>query len=215
MMNNPKNSFVWFNYKPFDKNQCIKRLIFIWLLSVLICFIGNNGFIWLSIMSLFCVFVSVLFITLIKKYASSAKSRFLCDGVTCLYIAIILDIAAYRLLMIENNDRLMVLLCILLLPVISIITLTFIVCRLIKHDKYSDKQTNSNYLGILALGGTVLGMLIGRFLFSDMQQKTSIIIIVVVLMFISVVVSFGSVNLLKVICYNQLYNQNTGDGTGC
>ena len=79
------DSFINYNFKPFNISECIKRLIVIWTLSIAICFIGDCSIIWASVFSTTNVGVTMIFTILIVKFKKSKIARFLCDGIHLLF----------------------------------------------------------------------------------------------------------------------------------
>ena len=85
-------SFMNYNYTPFSIKQCLIRIVLVWVLSALCC-IGEFSWLIIYIIIFFDIAISAVFGTLSKKI-----SRYLCDGLFCLYVSIILNQAAYRVL---------------------------------------------------------------------------------------------------------------------
>ena len=51
MVNNKQiNAFINYNYIPFNKKQCIKRIILIWLFSAMLSIISNMKVFWILLL---------------------------------------------------------------------------------------------------------------------------------------------------------------------
>ena len=115
-------SFLNYNYTAFSKKQCVFRIFWLWILSVL-CFIVQVPIALKCSVLLFDFVISSIFIVLIAKFSKNKVSRYLCDGLFCLYIAIILNIASCGFLsLFINSNGILYLVFLLLLVLCAIIT---------------------------------------------------------------------------------------------
>ena len=76
MVNENINSFINYNYIPFDKKQCVKRLILLWILSVVVPLIGKLTVLWGITIALADVLIAVLFLILIIKFSQKKSADF-------------------------------------------------------------------------------------------------------------------------------------------
>lgn len=193
MVNENINSFINYNYIPFDKKQCVKRLILLWILSVVVPLIGKLTVLWGITIALADVLIAVLFLILIIKFSQKKSARFLCDGGSCLYLSLILDFAAYRVLVLQTGNSRILFFAFLLLLVVNIFVCMFLFHQKVQSDKYWANPTGGISLLTPLVGGS-LGYVIVRFFSPD----NGFIIISVCLLIASLLISLGSINLLKV-----------------
>lgn len=210
MVNSEKiNSYLNYNYIPFNKNQCIKRILIMWIFSIIVCFIGNNSILWALLLGMVNIAVTTLFIFLITKYRSLKLSRYLCDSIFYLYIGIILTFASYRVMVLSISTKPLLLISMMFLLVIWISIFMFAVVLNIKRNKYS-KNKSFKMSSSLPLCGAMLGILISRVFLSGRTQDEVLISMSIMLFILSLMVCLPSVNLMKV--FFCLKNTETGDG---
>ena len=85
------DEFLDYNFIPFNKKQCIKRIFLVWIVSAIVCFIAGRYVFWIVPLGCVDILISVIFIVLSIKYSKSRISRYLVDGVFWLYMAVILN----------------------------------------------------------------------------------------------------------------------------
>ena len=97
MVNN-KNilAFLNYNYTPFSKVQCIKRALMVWAASAALCLVNQPFELWIVPLAIANVMVSMLFTALMAKFSQTQSARYLCDGIFYLYMAVLLNLASYR-----------------------------------------------------------------------------------------------------------------------
>lgn len=196
-------AFINYNYIPFSKSQCIKRLVTIWLLSIGVSLVGTHTIIWSLVFSVINIVVSIIFIVLILKFSLSKIARFLCDGITFLYIAIILNLGSYKFLTLLVEENWMLCLIFLSFLLMDITIFTIVVYKNIKSNKYS-AQSNSKKVIWLPFVSTTCGILASRFFLQDASQETNIILVSTILLFLSFITGIPSINLLKAFLLNKL-----------
>lgn len=190
--------FINYNYEPFSKKQCIKRLAFIWFFSLLMCLIGARLEILEAGIVIANIGISSFFLVLVFKYSTLKISRFLCDGVTYFYIAIILNLASYRFLTLEIKKNIVLLLILLLLLFIDIGIFMLIVYKNIKLNKYSLQEKGGKLISLPFLMGTG-GFFVAKSFLQDASQESITILISTILLLLSCMVGIGSLNLLKAV----------------
>lgn len=188
-------SFVNFNYIPFSRKQCIIRLFVTWLLSGL-CLVGSGKLISLFFVAFFDLLIGVVFGVLIVRFPKEKISRFICDGLTFLYASIILNIFSYKLIAWNFGDNIALMLIFALLLLMCILLSVWLVLRNIKADKY---KTNKVSKGIFAFSmlGAVSGWIFAKCALRDISQSDAVLLVSVLLLFLSLLLSIGSMSLLK------------------
>ncbi len=197
-MVNMKNiiSFLDFNYTPFSRKQCIKRLFVIWILSIVLCFIGKFYIILACLITFLNIVISIVFCTLIIKFQKAKISRFLCDGLTFLYIAIILNITSYRIITLQINDNWFLAVVLLFLLFLCICFFILIVYFNIKSDKYNVKSTSKKLISFPLVGG-VCGIAVAKLFLQNISQNSAVLILFISTLLLSFIVSIGSLSLVK------------------
>lgn len=195
----PQNveAFVNFQYVPFSKKQCVKRLVFLWLLSAPICFINGFSVLWTAALFVGDAAVSVVFITLIAKLSHSKTARFLCDGLFFLYFGLLSNFAAYRVWAWKVGENPLLFALFLLLFLACIAVFVFVVFRNIKSGKYGSAAGGKS-IGLFALVGGAGGIALARILLQGRSQEAIGIFLAILLLIFSLLISAGSVNLLKI-----------------
>ncbi len=189
-------SFLDYNYTPFRIKQCIIRLIVIWILSIALCFIGTFSLLLVCLISFFNIAISTVFCILIIKFRKAKISRFLCDGLTFLYIAIILNMASYRIISLQISDNWILALIFLVLLFLCICFFILIVYFNIKSDKYNVKSIIKKSLSFPLLGG-VCGIVVAKLFLQNISQNSAVLIFSINTLLLSFIVSIGSLALLK------------------
>lgn len=201
-------SFVNFNYTPFSRKQCIIRLFVTWLLSGL-CLVGSGKLISLFFVAFFDLLIGVVFGVLIVRFPKEKISRFICDGLTFLYASIILNVFSYKLIALNFGDNIALLLVFALLLLMCILLSFWLVLRNIKADEY---KTNKVIKSIFAFSmlGAVSGWIFAKCVLGDISQSDAVLLVSVLLLFISLLLSIGSMSLLKV-CFLKYLSEPEDD----
>lgn len=53
-------SFIDYKFVPFKKSQCLKRIMIIWLIGFILCFLGTGTSAWLIAISIYNIIDSVV-----------------------------------------------------------------------------------------------------------------------------------------------------------
>jgi uncharacterized membrane protein YdcZ (DUF606 family) len=194
--------FLDYNFIPFNKKQCIKRILFIWIFSAIVCFLDNRYVFWILPLGCVDVFISIFFAVLIVKYSELRISRYLFDGIFWLYISVILDVAAYRLLTLYTGSNWMLLIMLMSLLIVCILIFAIIVFQNIKSGKYA--RTYSNKLPIWSFCGGVLGIFVARVFLQSLSQEGLTVFLSYLLLVLSLMTSVGSVSLVKAFLHKKL-----------
>lgn len=180
-----------------------------WILSVLLYFVGSNSFLYGIVITAVNLMYTILFLIIINKYSTLMVSRFLCDGVTSLCLSLIFVLASYRFFTFQYGSNTIVLLAFLLLICLAVAIFWGITYLLIKKGYYctaiADKE--KNFLPVI---GVVSGICFARFIFNGkkMPIESNSMLISIILLIVAVFFALGSVNLLKVMLSRT---KNTGD----
>lgn len=205
MINDEKiKRFINYNYVCFSKKQCIKRLVFIWLLSIGVCMIGRNNTKYLFCFIFLNLVVTAFFCYLIFKLSNKKISRFLCDGVYYLDVSLILNVASYRILALKTGDNLILLLIFIILLLVFELFLMLIVFISIKNDRYN-KESKSNKK-ILPFVCALIALTFSKFFLSGFDEQIALDIVSWSFLIVSFFVGVGSLNLLKAILNQQINN---------
>lgn len=189
-------SFIDYKFVPFKKSQCLKRIIIIWLIGFILCFLGTGTSAWLIAISIYNIIDSVVLFALLFKYSNNKISRFICDGVTYLHVSVLLNLASYRVIVIFSKDDWRLALILILLLLICICAALFIVLSNIKKNNYSD--SGSKYKGIIPVIFGAGGLLFAQAFLQGLTQNSIINLLAILLMLLSLLIGMGSVQLLKV-----------------
>ena len=190
-------SFINYNYIPFSKMQCIKRILLIWFFGFLLCVLGKNNVSWAILLGVVNICISGMFVYLMMRLSQSNISRFLCDGVFYLHMAVILNLASYRVMSLQIWEN--ILLCFILLFLLFICILIFLIAVYIniKKDKYNSDTQNGKIISFPFLGA-LGGMLVAQIILKDQSQQFLLTMVAFLLLILSFMISIGSINLLKV-----------------
>lgn len=195
--------FVNYEYKPFSKKECIKRIFLIWILSTVLCFLGQNNTAWFIVLFLINVLITVGFTYLLIKKTQEKSSRFLCDGTSYLYYSVLLNLAAYRFITLFSPPNLFLAIALLAVLPVCIILFLILVYQNIKKDRYNKNKIAAGTFGLPFLGG-ILGFTVAQIFMKDIDQESSILIIVAGLVFLSGLMSVGSLNFLRFILLRKM-----------
>lgn len=203
MVNN-KNilAFLNYNYTPFSKVQCIKRALMVWAANAALCLVNQPFELWIVPLAIANVMVSMLFTALMAKFSQTQSARYLCDGIFYLYMAVLLNLASYRVMTVQIGSNW--LLAIILIGMLAICILAYLLITL--SNIKSGKFLRENYpragasLPIICGGA---GILAARALLQGQSQNVVLTVIACVLLILSFIVGIPSINLLKVVLYRR------------
>lgn len=189
-------SFMNYNYTPFSIKQCLIRIVLVWVLSALCC-IGEFSWLIIYIIIFFDIAISAVFGTLMIKFSSKKISRYLCDGLFCLYVSIILNQAAYRVLTLLVDVNWSLSLIFLALLILCVCTFLILVFYNIKCDKYNI-QSSAKKSFLFSFVGSGCGLLFAKLFLQDISNNHAILLVSILLLLLSFITSIGSLNLLKI-----------------
>ena len=89
-------AFLDYGYVPFRKAQCVGRIFIVLLSGAGLCLIRERSLLWAVPVGLLSLLITAAFIVLMVRFSRLRISRYLCDGIFGLYIAVIMNLGAYR-----------------------------------------------------------------------------------------------------------------------
>lgn len=89
-------AYLDYKYVPFSKAQCVRRIFIVLLSGAGLCLIRERSLPWAVPVGLLSLLITAAFIVLMVRFSSLRISRYLCDGIFGLYIAVIMNLGAYR-----------------------------------------------------------------------------------------------------------------------
>ena len=87
-------AFLDYGYVPFRKAQCIRRIFIVLLSGAALCLIGERSLLRAVPVGLLSLLITAAFIVLMVRFGSLRISRYLCDGIFGLYLAVVLNLGA-------------------------------------------------------------------------------------------------------------------------
>ena len=186
-------AYLSYGYTPFRKVQCVERIIGAWVASAVLLVIGERSVAWAVPLGLCCMLITALFITLTVRHSKERLSRYLCDGVFSLYLALLLDLAAYRITVLQSGASLLRAAGFVGLLLLSIAAWGLLVRKNIKSNKYSE-AAKPQKIGAWAYIGGAVGVLAAPVLLAGWDGLT---VSSVGLISLSLLLSVGSLNLQR------------------
>lgn len=186
-------AYLSYGYTPFRKEQCVERIIGAWVASAVLLVIGERSVAWAVPLGLCCLLITALFITLTVRHSKERLSRYLCDGVFSLYLALLLDLAAYRITVLQSGASLLRAAGFVGLLLLSIAAWGLLVRKNIKSNKYSE-AAKPQKIGAWAYIGGAVGVLAAPVLLAGWDGLT---VSSVGLISLSLLLSVGSLNLQR------------------
>ena len=185
--------FLDYHYIPFSKKQCGQRIVLLWALSLVPVFVGTRRAVWAFVLAVPNIIIGILFVFLILRYPRSRMSRYSCDGVTFLHLAVLLMLSAYRIITYESGKNVLLLLLLAAVLALDLLVFFFLALRNIAADKYRPDNAKSGSAVIPYVFGAVGIVFAGVFLTSQ-RQKTALTILAVCFMILSLLIGIGSLN---------------------
>lgn len=186
-------AYLSYGYTPFRKVQCVERIIGAWVASAVLLVIGERSVAWAVPLGLCCLLITALFITLTVRHSKERLSRYLCDGVFSLYLALLLDLAAYCITVLQSGASLLRAAGFVGLLLLSIAAWGLLVRKNIKSNKYSE-AAKPQKIGAWAYIGGAVGVLAAPVLLAGWDGLT---VSSVGLISLSLLLSVGSLNLQR------------------
>ena len=181
-------------------SHVIKRLLLLILFSVPICLVGNNRCLWAIVIVAMWMLTMLLFLIAFKKPSNKYITRFVCDGSFSIHMSLLLLFLSYKLITIDLDDSLLLLSIMLLLFLMVIALFLFITYLNIKKGAFTVQRANRVNMFIPIIFG-VSGMITARVILVDQSQDNLIMFVAFVLLLLSLLLSIGSINILRAILF--------------
>lgn len=203
-MVNKKNilAFLNYNYMPFSKAQFIKRALMVWAAGAALCLVNQPLKLWIAPLVITNVIVSMLFTALVAKFSQTQPARYLCDGIFYLYMAVLLNLASYRVMTLQIGSNW--LLAIILIGMLAICILAYLLITFsnIKSGRFLRENYSKAGASLPIICGSA-GILAARALLQGQSQNVALTFIACVLLILSLIMGIPSVNILKVVLYRR------------
>ncbi len=188
-------NFINYNYIPYSRRQCVKRTIWL-LISCAVCgIVGGLSYAWICVGALIFFAAVAVLINNGRKNKGAMQQRFIADGVFYLAISLTLNLLSYRTYTVGKGENLLLLLVLLAILAASMAATLCVVRRNIKNDNYS--KNNAGSISASSMIFSALGVLLAPFILTDKSQDAPLMIIASILLFLSVLIGVGTLNLLK------------------
>ena len=200
--------FVHYNYKPLSTSYIFTRLITVWLLSGVCSLLGENK-LPLGIGLFFCSFlVTAVALYIWKSGIKKMNNRFLWDGITNMYISIILNLLSYRLLAWQRGDDLMLLLFFVAATMLFFSISAVIVSWNIKKGRYNKEvQSTSKPAAPYILG--CLAIIFTKSFLQTGKSQGGIYVLVMSLIILSAIMGLGWTSLIRLVLNKRLTDIGT------
>ena len=133
-------AYLDYNYIPFKKTQCVGRIFIVLLSGAGLCLIRERSLLWAVPVGLLCLLVTAAFIVLMVRFSRLRISRHLCDGIFGLYIAVIMNLGAYRCTALQAGSSVLRLIAMLALLLIWAAAFAAITVSWIRAGKFSSSD---------------------------------------------------------------------------
>mgnify|MGYP004469945055 FL=1 len=189
-------AYLDYNYIPFKKTQCIGRIFIVLLSGAGLCLIRERSLLWAVPVGLLCLLITAAFIVLMVRFSRLRISRYLCDGIFGLYIAVIMNLGAYRCTVLQAGSSVLRLIAMLGLLLIWAAAFAAITVSWIRAGKFSSSDPSKPNFWLPGLF-VFAGMGLARVFLQGRSQQTVFAVITVGLLILSLVMGMTGSFLLK------------------
>ena len=189
-------AYLDYNYIPFKKTQCVGRIFIVLLTGAGLCLIRERSLLWAVPVGLLSLLITAAFIVLMVRFSRLRISRYLCDGIFGLYIAVIMNLGAYRCTALQAGSSVLRLIAMMGLLLIWAAAFAAITVSWIRAGKFSNTNPSKLNFWLPGLCG-VVGMGIARVFLQGRSQETVFAVITVGLLILSLVMGMTGSFLLK------------------
>ena len=189
-------AYLDYNYIPFKKTQCIGRIFIVLLSGAGLCLIRERSLLWAVPVGLLSLLITAAFIVLMVRFSRLRISRYLCDGIFGLYIAVIMNLGAYRCTALQAGSSVMRLIAMLGLLLIWAAAFAAITVSWIRAGKFSSSDPSKPNFWLPGLF-VFAGMGLARVFLQGRSQQTVFAVITVGLLILSLVLGMTGSFLLK------------------
>lgn len=189
-------AYLDYNYIPFKKTQCVGRIFIVLLSGTGLCLIRERSLLWAVPVGLLCLLITAAFIVLMVRFGSLRISRYLCDGTFGLYIAVVMNLGAYRCTALQAGSSVLRLIAMLGLLLIWAAAFAAITVSWIRAGKFSSSDPSKPNFWLPGLF-VFAGMGLARVFLQGRSQQTVFAVITVGLLVLSLVMGVTGSFLLK------------------
>lgn len=189
-------AYLDYNYIPFKKTQCVGRIFIVLLSGAGLCLIRERSLLWAVPVGLLSLLITAAFIVLMVRFSRLRISRYLCDGIFGLYIAVIMNLGAYRCTALQAGSSVLRLIAMMGLLLIWAAAFAAITVSWIRAGKFSSSDPSKPNFWLPGLCG-VVGMGLARVFLQGRSQQTVFAVITVGLLVLSLVMGVTGSFLLK------------------
>lgn len=134
--------------------------------------------------------------TYIFSYKLSLKNRIIINSI--ISTEMVLNTLLFEFIIYSMLYDLDVFVLFLLIPPVSSFLIYFLIInKELKKDICNFKEVSKKRIKIFSMLGGIVGVFIAKSFFSNVQQRTALLLLLIFLMFISTVFSFGLINYVK------------------
>lgn len=189
-------AYLDYNYIPFKKTQCVGRIFIVLLSGAGLCLIRERSLLWAVPVGLLSLLITAAFIVLMVRFSRLRISRYLCDGAFGLYIAVIMNLGAYRCTALQAGSSVLRLIAMLGLLLIWAVAFAAITISWIRAGKFSNADPSKPNFWLPGLF-VFAGMGLARVFLQGRSQQTVFAVITGGLLILSLIMGMISSNLLK------------------
>ena len=189
-------AYLDYNYIPFKKMQCVGRIFIVLLSGAGLCLIRERSLLWAVPVGLLSLLITAAFIVLMVRFSRLRISRYLCDGIFGLYIAVIMNLGAYRCTALQAGSSVLRLIAMLGLLLIWAAAFAAITISWIRAGKFSSSDPSKPNFWLPGLF-VFAGMGLARVFLQGRSQQTVFAVITGGLLILSLMMGMISSNLLK------------------
>ena len=189
-------AYLDYNYIPFKKTQCVGRIFIVLLSGAGLCLIRERSLLWAVPVGLLSLLITAAFIVLMVRFSRLRISRYLCDGIFGLYIAVIMNLGAYRCTALQAGSSVLRLIAMLGLLLIWAAAFAAITVSWIRAGKFSSSDPSKPNFWLPGLF-VFAGMGLARVFLQGRSQQTVFAVITGGLLILSLIMGMISSNLLK------------------
>jgi len=189
-------AYLDYNYIPFKKTQCVGRIFIVLLSGAGLCLIKERSLLWAVPVGLLSLLITAAFIVLMVRFSRLRISRYLCDGIFGLYIAVIMNLGAYRCTALQAGSSVLRLIAMLGLLLIWAAAFAAITVSWIRAGKFSSSDPSKPNFWLPGLF-VFAGMGLARVFLQGRSQQTVFAVITVGLLVLSLVMGVTGSFLLK------------------
>ena len=189
-------AYLDYNYIPFKKTQCVGRIFIVLLSGAGLCLIRERSLLWAVPVGLLSLLITAAFIVLMVRFSRLRISRYLCDGIFGIYIAVIMNLGAYRCTALQAGSSVLRLIAMLGLLLIWAAAFAAITVSWIRAGKFSSSDPSKPNFWLPGLF-VFAGMGLARVFLQGRSQQTVFAVITVGLLVLSLVMGVTGSFLLK------------------